>query len=106
MSSELTARQVDVTERGPTSRLSEKVDCRKSLSEKGSKVHHRMAVGEGLSKKVHGRRFAREDPLEKGCEKRSTGEGLSVGEGIWEKVRQGRFVGKGSPENVCGREGS
>ena len=55
MSPKLIAQQVDVTERGPASRLLKKVDCRKSLLKKGP------------TEKVRRRRFAGEGPPEKWC---------------------------------------
>ena len=45
-------------ERGSASGLREKVDCRKSISEKGpmKKVHRKRSMGEGSTKKVRRRR--------------------------------------------------
>ena len=67
MTSELIALGVDVTERGPASRLLEKVDCEKSMPKKGpmEKVRQR-----GSSEKVRWRRSVRE-----GLGKRAVREG-------------------------------
>ena len=68
---ELTARRVDVTERGPGSRLPEK------LLEKGptEKVHRRRSAGESPLEKVCWRRFVEEGPPEKVRGRRLVGEG-------------------------------
>ena len=53
MTSELTARRVDVTERAPASRLLEKVELKKYVGKRSDgegpleKVRRRMFVGEG-----------------------------------------------------------
>ena len=57
MSPKLTTRQIDVTKRGPASRLSEK------SREKGRR---RRSTKEGSSEKVCQRRFVGEGPSEKG----------------------------------------
>ena len=86
MSPELTVRRVDVTERGPASRLSEKVNYQKSRQKM---VRQRRSIGEGSREKVQQRR--------------------SVGEGPSKRVRRRRSTGKGSSEKVYwrmfGREG-
>ena len=68
MTSELTARRVNVTERGPASRMLEKVGPKKSAGKRSD--------GEGPPKKVHWRKSAEEGPREKVCRRRSAREGL------------------------------
>ena len=67
MTPELTARRVNVTERGPASRLLEKVELKKYVGKRFD--------GEGPSKKVCGRRSTGEGLLEKVCGRRAVGEG-------------------------------
>ena len=71
--SELTAQRVDVTERGPASRLSKKSVGKRSNGEgPQEKVYGRMSEREGSTKKVCRRRFAGEGPLEKSIEEGSS----------------------------------
>ena len=68
---ELIVRRVDVTERGPASRLLEKVKPKKFVGKRSEgegspqKDRRRRSTREGPSKKVYGRRSVGEGPLEK-----------------------------------------
>ena len=69
---ELIARRVDVTERGPASRLLEKVEPKKFVGKWSEgeglpeKDRRRRSTREGSSK-IYGRRSVGEGPLEKVC---------------------------------------
>ena len=93
MTLELTTRRVDVTEKGPTSRLSKK------SSEKGmtEKVHWRRLVREGSWEKVRRRWSVGKGPSKKVLRRKATGEGPS------ETVCWRRFAGEGPLEKVRGR---
>ena len=81
MTPELTARRVDVIERGPESRLLEKIRLKKSFGKRSD--------GEGPRKKDRRRRSTIEGLQEKGHRRRSAGEGPQ------EKVRQRKFTREG-----------